>query len=103
MNTFKKDLRRNVSYQKEWENAECWNLSLKYSKLLVKNINSSELYSLCLGIYSQYVKELNSRNLPYKNKNYLQVWETMINTVKKDEKSIQAVKLLHQTNRQHSV
>jgi len=103
MNTFKKDLRRTVSYQKEWETAECWTISLKYSKLLVKNINSSELYSLCLGIYSQYVKELNSRNLPYKNKNYLQVWETMVNTVKKGEKSRQAVKLLHQTNSQRSL
>lgn len=103
MNTLQKDLRRTVSYQKEWENAECWNISLKYSKLLVKNINSSELYSLCLGIYSQYVKELNSRNLPYKNKNYLQVWETMVNTVKKGEKSRQAVKLLHQTNSQRSL
>jgi len=103
MNTLQKDLRRTVSYQKEWENAECWNISLKYSKLLVKNINSSELYSLCLGIYSQYVKELNSRNLPYKNKNYLQVWETMVNTVKKGEKSRQAVKLLHQTNSKRSI
>ena len=34
------------------------------------------------------IKELNSRKLPYHNKNYLQVWKTMINTVKKDEKSI---------------
>ena len=33
MNTLNKDLRRTVSYQKEWENSECWNLSLKYSKL----------------------------------------------------------------------
>ena len=103
MNTLNKDLRRTVSYQKEWDNSECWNLSLKYSKLLMKNINSPELYNLCLGIYSQYVKELNSRKLPYHNKNYLQVWETMINTVKKDEKSIQAVRLLHQTNCQRSV
>ena len=74
MNTLNKDLRRTVSYQKEWENSECWNLSLKYSKLKKKNINSPELYSLCLGIYSQYVKELNSRKLPYHNNNYLQVW-----------------------------
>ena len=103
MDTLNKDLRRTVSYQKEWNNSECWNLSLKYSKLLMKNINSSELYSLCLGIYSQYVKELNSRKLPYYNKNYLQVWKTMINTVKKGEKSIQAVRLLHQTNCQRSV
>ena len=39
MNTLNKDLRRTVSYQKEWGNSECWNLSLKYSKFSLRYID----------------------------------------------------------------
>ena len=37
-----------------------------------------------------------------RNKNYIQVWITLLNTVKKGEVEKQAVRILHQTNCQRS-
>ena len=101
-NTLKKDKRRSESFNQEWVNNECWKASLKYSNMLVKNINSGDLYSISASIYGQYTSELQSRRLPMKDKNYIQVWTTMLNTVKKGNHSRMAIKLLHQTNLQHS-
>lgn len=101
-NTLEKDKRRSIAYHQKWLHDECWKTSLKYSSQLNKNINNKDLINLCHSIYGQYMNELQSRNLPMKNKNYIQIWNTMINTVKKDENTIMAIKLLHQTNLQRS-
>ena len=101
-NTLKKDRRRTFSYHQEWVNNECWKTSLKYSNMLVKNIESNDLYSISSSIYGQYMSELQSKGLPMKDKNYIQVWVTMLNTIKKGNHSMMAIKLLHQTNCQRS-
>jgi len=100
--TFKKDKRRTVSYHQKWLHDECWRASLKYSSQLIKNINNKDLTNLCYSIYGQYTNELQSRNLPMKNNNYIQIWETMIHTVNKGKHSKMAIKLLYQTSLQRS-
>ena len=101
-NTLTKDKRRSEAFNRGWVNNECWKTSLKYSNMLVKNINSNDLYSISASIYGQYMSELQSRHLPMKYKNYIQVWTTMLNTIKKGNHSRMAIKLLHQTNLQRS-
>lgn len=101
-NTLTKDNRRSNAFNQEWVNNECWNSSLKYSNMLIKNIDSDDLYSISASIYGQYMSELQSRRLPIKDKKYMQVWITMINTVKRGNHSRKAIKLLHQTNLQRS-
>ena len=101
-NTLDKDKRRSDAYHQKTLRDECWKASLKYSNMLVKNIDSSDLYSISASIYGQYMSELQSRRLPMKDKTHIQVWTTMINTVKRGEHSKMAIKLLHQTNLQHS-
>lgn len=101
-NTFMKDKRRSESFNQEYINDDCWKTSLKYSNMLVKNIDSNDLYSISASIYGQYMSELQSRHLPMKDKNYIQVWTTMLNTIKKGKHSRMAIKLLHQTNLQRS-
>lgn len=68
----------------------------------MKNINSHDLYTICCSVYGRYLTELKSKKLPIKNKNYIQVWDTMINTVKKGVLERRAIKLLHQTSYQHN-
>ena len=99
--------RRRISYGKKENYNECWKISLKYSSILMKNINSDDLYNICCSIYGQYITELKSKNLQLKDKHnnikkYIQVWETMVNTVRKGEIEKQAIRLLHQTNCQRS-
>ena len=101
-NTLDKDKRRSDAYHQKTLRDECWKASLKYSNMLVKNIDSSDLYSISASIYGQYMSELQSRRLPMKDKTHIQVWTTMINTVKRGEHSKMAIKLLHQTNLQRS-
>lgn len=101
-NTLEKDKRRNIAYHQKWLRDECWKTSLKYSSQLIKNINNKDLINLCHSIYGQYMNELQSRNLPMKHKNYIQIWATMMNSVKRGNHTLMAIKLLHQTNLQHS-
>ena len=102
-NTIFKDRRRNESYLIESLNEECWNISLKYSQQLYDNIDKLDLYDRSLTCYYQYLNELQSRDLPYKNKNHIQIWETMVNTsTKRLDRNKQSVRLLHQTNVQRN-
>ena len=102
VNTLDKDMRRGNAYHQKWLRDECWRASLKYSSQLNKNINNKDLTNLCYSIYGQYINELQSRKLPMRNKNYIQIWTTMLNTVNKGKHSIMAIKLLHQTSLYHS-
>jgi hypothetical protein len=96
--TIQKDKRRKESFQIKADYQECWAISLKYSSILVKNIKSDNLLLSCT-VYGQYLHELQYKNLNVKDKNYVQIWETMINTISKDYiKGIAAIRLLHQTN-----
>ena len=90
--TIEKDKRRKISLQdyKNYHNA--WKLSHKYSSRLVKNINNENYYELSKMYYSQYMNEINNHGYN-KNRNYIQIWNTMINTGTKE-----SIRLLHQTN-----
>lgn len=99
--------RRRLEYNQKENYDECWNVSHKYSSILMKNINSGDLYNICCSIYGQYLTELKSKKLQLRdkkcnNKKYIQVWLTMLNTVRKGEIENQAIRLLHQTNCQRS-
>ena len=101
--------RRKESFQIKSDYQECWKISKKYSSTLIKNITTRDLGLLCDTVYGQYLNELESNNLNTKSKNhrkvknYVQIWETMINTINKDYiKGIAAIRLLHQTNVQRN-
>ena len=97
--TIQKDKRRAEGLQIKADHYECWEISLRYSNALMKNIKSNDLGLLCDTIYGQYLHELEYKNLDTKDKNYVQIWETMINTVKKWKgNEISSIRLLHQTN-----
>ena len=103
--TIRKDKRRAEEFQIKANHYECWEISLKYSDVLIKNITSRDLGLLCDTVYGQYLHELEYKNLDTKGKshtkgkNYVQIWETMINTVKKWKgNEISSIRLLHQTN-----
>ena len=101
--TIRKNKRRNESFQIKSDYQECWKISHRYSSVLIKNITSRDLGLLCDTVYGQYLHELESNNLntksKNKDKNYVQIWETMINTVKKWKgNEISSIRLLHQTN-----
>lgn len=83
-----------------------WKLSKQYSQELVNNLDHKNLPEVVESIYGQYISELKSRGLMNKQKNYLQVWLTMLNTVQNNKKLNiihDSIKLLHQTSLQRSV
>ena len=99
--------RRNVTFLKKENYNECWKISHKYSSVLMKNIDSHDLYTICCSVNGQYLTELKSKRLQLsdkkgRNKNYIQVWDTMLNTVRKGEVEKQSIRILHQTNCQRS-
>ena len=82
---------------------EGWNLSKKYTDILIVHEGEDEYFSIALNIYHQFISELKLKKIPHQDKNYVQVWETMINTISKDySKGIAAIQLLHQTNVQRN-
>jgi hypothetical protein len=94
-----KEVRNKINYQKAWK------LSKQYSQELVNNIDHKNLSEVVDSIYGQYISELQSLGLLNKHKNYIQVWETMVNTVQTNKKlNIRrgSIKLLHQTSVQRS-
>jgi len=97
-----KDKRRTEAFNLKWEHDECWRTSLKYSSQLIKNSKINDIDNLCNSIYGQYINELQSRKIYNENKNYVQIWNTMLNSVKRGNHTQMAIKLLHQTNLQHS-
>lgn len=99
--TIQKDKRRAKGYQIKASHYECWNLSKRYSEILMKNLDSRDLYTICRSISGEYLNELTGNNLSLEGK-HIQVWQTMINTVKKGDHSIASIRLLHQTNCQRA-
>ena len=97
--TIEKDKRRTISYVNQLKYKESWNISYKYSSILMKNINSENIYEICLTIYHQYLNELKFKGLNMK-RNYTQIWETMINTILKGNEVRGPIHILHQTNQQ---
>jgi len=78
-----------------------WKISLKYSTILMDHSNNDGFFDIVYSIHHEYLSELQRRGLNFKNKNYMQIWDTMINTQKRNpNRDIKAgaIKLLHQTN-----
>ena len=101
--TIEKDKRRTISYVNQLKYKESWNISYKYSSILMKNIDNENIYEICLTIYHQYLNELKFKDLNMK-RNYTQIWETMINTIRVCKgNEISSIRLLHQTNCQRVV
>ena len=83
---------------------EAWNISKKYTSILMDHEKGNEYFQLAPFIHAQFLSELKLKNFLL-NKNYVQVWETMINTLNKNDKENvcrAAIKLLHQTSVQRS-
>ena len=103
MNTINKDKRRKYEMSLQNKYREGWLLSLKYSNILMDNIDSKNLYTICSSIHGEFSHQLKVNGLNDNEKNYIQVWDTMLNTVydKKNRNNPKsAVKLLQQTSQQ---
>ena len=96
--SIRKDKRRNESLKIDFFYHNAWKLSNKYSSMLMNHIENENYYELSMMYYSQYMNELHQRGYnKNKNKNYVQVWNTMINTGTRD-----SIRLLHQTSVQRT-
>ena len=90
--------------QKEIYN-EGWKISKKYSTILMYHEKDNENFQIAPNVYHQYISELKVKNIPHTGKNYIQVWNTMLNTIQNNPKvdvCRSAIKLLHQTSIQRS-
>jgi len=94
--SIRKDKRRKESLKMDFFYHNAWRLSHKYSSMLMNHIENENYYELSRMYYSQYMNELHQRGYN-KNKNYVQVWNTMINTGTRD-----SIRLLHQTSVQRT-
>ena len=98
------DNRRKEMKQKE-KYHEGWCLSKKYSSILMDHEVKDEHFNIASNVYHQFISELKVKNIPHTDKNYIQVWETMLNTIQNNPKlhvCRGAMKLLHQTSIQRS-
>ena len=66
-------------YEKRSKLKAGWNISHKYSTILLNNLEKIN-YEKIMSIYGSFIIELKSQNLEHKNKKYINCWETMINT-----------------------
>ena len=96
--TMNKDKRRMASFQVHSNHDETWNISHKYSSKLMNNIDKKNLYLSCYTQYNQYINELTYKKLTIIDRNYIQIWDTMLNTIKLEKNMKMAVRSLHLTN-----
>lgn len=86
--TFKND-RLNNEFHRRNEIKMTWKISLDYAKILYSNLNKRDVLLMVDNVYNQYIQSLRSNglmNLKKKN-NYLDVWETLVNTCRKEKHS----------------
>jgi len=97
-----KDSIRKTELNNMMKYREGWELSNKYSKILMNHIMNDNLYEISLTIYSQYMNELKNKKINT-SKNYVQIWETMINTIRKGKSCpLRSIRILHQTSQQRT-
>ena len=98
--------RRQNEYNKKQLYKEAWKVSKKYTSILIDHENKNEHLDIAANIHYQYISELKYKGIDTRKKNnYIQVWDTMINTVNNNPKiNVQraSIKLLHQTSVQKS-
>ena len=77
---------RENEYNRQYAVEKAWNISLKYSKLLLKKNNNNNLdYNYCCDTYNQYIIELKSNRISLlKKKIYIQQWDNFMNTLNKN-------------------
>ena len=57
-----------------------WNISHKYSTILLNNLEKVDL-KMIMSIYGSFITHLKSQNINHKDKEkYIECWKTMINT-----------------------
>ena len=97
---------RQNEFNKKQRIKKAWNISKKYSHILIEHENKNEHLDIAANIHYQYISELKYKGIDArKNKNYVQIWDTMINTINNNPKiDVQraSIKLLHQTSVQRS-
>jgi predicted DNA-binding protein (UPF0278 family) len=100
MNNYQKELNKQLKYK------EAWNISKKYTTILIEHENKNEHLDIAANIYYQYISELKYKDIDVRVKNnYIQSWNTMINTVNNNPKinvKRASIKLLHQTSVQRA-
>ena len=81
---------------------QAWNISKKYSSILMDNQNNDNFIDMFYTIHGQFLSELRNKKLNRNNKkNYIKSWNTVLNTIHKNPKVTVkrgSIKLLHQTN-----
>ena len=97
---------REKELHKQRKYRDGWNISKKYTDILMQHSENDRNIDMCFAIHSLYMNELKTRNIPRNKKiNYVQCWDTLLNTLLRNPKiNVQrgALKLLHQTNVQRS-
>ena len=84
---------------------DAWNISKKYSNILMKHDEYNKHIMIFPSIRLQYINELRNKKIPFKNKPYIQCWDTVKNTILNNPKlscKIASIKILHLTNIQRS-
>ena len=69
MNTINKDKRRKYEMSLQNKYHEGWLLSLKYSNILMDNIDSKNLYTICSSIHGEFTHQLKINGLNDNNNN----------------------------------
>ena len=89
MKTSFKNVRLNNEFHRRNDIKLSWKISLDYSKILYSNLNKRDVLLTVDNVYNQYIQSLRSNGLMnLKNKNnYLDVWETLVNTCRKEHYS----------------
>ena len=84
---------RQIIEGKRYDNhLQAWKLSLQYSTILRNNINKDDIINIALGVYEEYIHSLKSNGIVNKDKSYYKLWETMLQTLKKDKHSFELKK-----------
>ena len=91
---------------KHIRNYQLWELSQKYTQILVNQIKETNDLTMISGnIWKQFLSEMTSRGFS-KNHTVVQCWDTMIRTILKhpEKRNLhkQSIQLLHQTSVQRS-
>ena len=80
------NLKKIDEYTRQDTVEKAWNISLRYSKLLLNKITNNKVdYDYCNDIYKQYIIELKSNKISVlKNKRYIKRWDDYMNTLNKN-------------------
>lgn len=98
--------RRQNEFNKKQKYKEAWKVSKKYTNILINHENKNQHLDIAPNIHYQYISELKYKEISTNKKNnYIQVWDTMMNTINNNPKiniKRASIKLLHQTSVQRS-